>query len=244
VPVPVAREVYLEAAELTNVKPVGIACHIGSQLTETEPYVAALDRLLTLMEELSGHGLVFKHIDVGGGFGIRYQDEQPPGFDEFARVIGDSLGGLDYELIIAPGRAIVGPAGVLLTRVGSCKEMEGKNFAIVDAAMNDLLRPALYAAWHEVKPVVRRRGGELRCYDVVGPVCESGDFLAKDRDLDIQPGDLLVVCTTGAYGFALSSNYNSRPRAAEVMVSGTDAHEVRRRERLEDLMVGEALLPS
>jgi diaminopimelate decarboxylase len=243
VPMGVAREVYLAAGEMANINPVGIACHIGSQLTDTEPYVAALQRLQALIDDLAAQGIEFKHIDVGGGFGIRYQQERPPGFAAFAAAIRQALAGRDYEIIVAPGRAIVGPAGILLTRLHICKEMEEKNFAIVDAAMNDLIRPALYGAWHEVKPVMLRTDGQLHSYDVVGPVCESGDFLAKDRNLNVIPGDLLAVCSAGAYGFTQSSNYNSRPRAAEVMVAGGQAHEVRRRETLAELYAGESVLP-
>ncbi|HBY59711.1 MAG TPA: diaminopimelate decarboxylase, partial [Solibacterales bacterium] len=213
-------------------------CHIGSQITEVAPYVDAAERVLDLVDALGNEGIHLHHIDFGGGLGIRYQDESPPAFQEYARALMGRLGKRALKLMLEPGRALVGNAGLLLTRVEYLKHGAEKNFAVVDAAMNDLLRPALYGAWHEVRPVSAGSGGKP--YDVVGPVCESGDFLAKDREIDnVFPGDLMAVCTSGAYGFVAASNYNSRPRAAEAMVDGAAWRLVRRRETFEDLVRGE-----
>lgn len=238
-----APAIYAEAARLPHVEVVGVDCHIGSQLTSVAPFVDALDRVLLLLDQLAAQGIEIKHLDLGGGLGIRYRDEDPPLPADHADAVLARLGDRPQEIIIEPGRAIVGNAGVLLARVEYLKCTPHRNFAIVDAAMNDLLRPTLYGAWQQILPVVPREGSVRRTYDVVGPVCETGDFLGKDRELAIEPGDLLAVRSAGAYGFVMSSNYNTRPRAAEVMVDGAQAYLVRRRETLEQLMAGETLLP-
>lgn len=238
-----APMVYLRAAEMANIDIVGVDCHIGSQLTETTPFVDALDRVLHLVDILIAKGIALHHIDIGGGLGITYRNETPPLPGDYAAPLLDKLGGRDLKVILEPGRAIVGNAGVLLTRVEYLKHNEEKNFAIVDAAMNDLMRPALYEAWMEIIPVNQRTDLAVLHYDVVGPVCETGDFLGKDRELAVAAGDLLAVRSAGAYGFSMSSNYNTRPRAAEVMVDGNQIHLVRRRETIADLYAGESLLP-
>ncbi len=238
-----AEAIYRRAAALPNLRVTGIDCHIGSQLTELAPFVAALERILALADRLERSGIPITHLDLGGGLGIRYTDEQPPEPDAYARALDRLLQGCRYELILEPGRAIAGNAGILLTRVEYLKTTAHRHFAIVDAAMNDLLRPALYQARQQVVPALRNRTGAHAHYDLVGPICETGDFLAKEQDLTLTPGDLLAVRSSGAYGFTMSSNYNSRPRAAEVMVDGVDAHLARRREALADLYRGEAVLP-
>jgi diaminopimelate decarboxylase len=237
-----APELYARAAALPHIGIVGVDCHIGSQLTETAPFVAALERVLALMDELAAQGIAFEHIDIGGGLGITYSNETPPSPAEYAAALAERLKGRKLKVLIEPGRAIVGNAGVLLTRVEYLKHAPHKNFAVVDAGMNDLIRPALYDAWQAIVPVAERAGTTAR-YDVVGPVCETGDFLGKDRALCLAPGDLLAVRSAGAYGFSMSSTYNSRPRAAEVMVDGAGTYLVRARESIDDLMVGERLLP-
>ena len=237
-----APELYKRAAALPHVEVVGVDCHIGSQLTEVAPFVAALERVLALVDSLAAQGIPLKHLDIGGGLGITYNTETPPSPEVYATALREGLQGRKLKVFIEPGRAIVGNAGVLLTRVEYLKHAPHKNFAIVDAGMNDLIRPALYDAWQAIVPVAERAGETAR-YDVVGPVCETGDFLGKDRDLCIVPGDLLAVRSAGAYGFSMSSTYNSRPRAAEVMVDGDQAYVVRARESIEDLMAGERLLP-
>ncbi len=237
-----APAVYARAAALPHLRVVGIDCHIGSQLTDTAPFVAALDRVLGLVDRLAAEGIAIEHLDVGGGLGVRYRDERPPLPDVYARALAERLGDRSVELFIEPGRAIAANAGVLLTRVEYLKGTPHKSFAVVDAAMNDLMRPALYEAWQEIVPV-RPRADAGRRYDVVGPVCETGDFLGKERELAVQAGDLLAVRSAGAYGFSMSSNYNSRPRAAEVMVDGARTYLVRARERIADLMAGEQRLP-
>jgi len=238
-----AEAVYYQAAGLTNVRVTGIDCHIGSQLTELTPFVDALQRVLALARRLGEMGIPIEHLDLGGGLGIRYMDEDPPQPDAYAALISRHLADLPYEVVLEPGRAIAGNAGILLTRVEYLKPTAHKRFAILDAAMNDLLRPALYQARQQVVPARRAAGRELSPYDLVGPVCETGDFLAKGRELALAPGDLLAVRGCGAYGFVMSSNYNSRPRAAEVMVDGGEVHLVRRRETLADLYAGEEVLP-
>jgi len=238
-----AEAVYQRAAALPNLLVTGIDCHIGSQLTELAPFVAALERVLALADRLERSGIPITHLDLGGGLGIRYTDEQPPEPDAYVRALGHLLKGCRYELILEPGRAIAGNAGILLTRVEYLKATERRHFAIVDAAMNDLLRPALYQAQQQVVPALRDHTGVHTRYDLVGPICETGDLLAKDQDLTLTPGDLLAVRSSGAYGFTMSSNYNSRPRVAEVMVDGAAAHLVRRRETLTDLYQGESVLP-
>ena len=236
-----ALRVYREAAALPHLKVVGIDCHIGSQLTEIAPFAEALERVLLLVDALAAEAIHLQHIDIGGGVGIRYRDETPPAPADYARVLLDRLAGRSETLIVEPGRSLVGNAGWLLTRVEYLKHGEAKDFAIVDAAMNDLMRPALYDAWHDILPVVERPG-ETRCYAIVGPVCESGDFLGHDRDLALAEGDLLAICSAGAYGMSMSSNYNTRPRAAEVMVDGANCHLVRERESLPSLFQHERLL--
>ncbi|MDM7323377.1 MAG: diaminopimelate decarboxylase [Gammaproteobacteria bacterium] len=237
-----AEAAYLRAAALPGLKVVGVDCHIGSQLTELRPFIDALERVLALVERLAAQGVRLHHLDLGGGLGIRYRDETPPAPAELVGALMDRLGQTGYEIIVEPGRSIVGNAGVLLTRVELLKHSPHKDFAVVDAAMNDLMRPALYGSWMDIQPVEAREG-EPREYDVVGPVCETGDFLGKSRRLVLAEGDLLAVMGAGAYGFTMSSNYNTRPRAAEVMVDGSTMHLVREREHLPDLWRGEHLLP-
>jgi diaminopimelate decarboxylase len=238
-----ALGVYRRAADLPNLEVVGIDCHIGSQLTSLSPFLDALDRVLALIHRLEDEGIALHHLDVGGGLGVRYRDETPPEPAEYAEAINARLGGLAMEVLIEPGRAIVANAGVLLTRVEYLKPTAHRRFAIVDAAMNDLIRPALYEAYHEVVPVRRDGGGDEAAYDLVGPVCESSDFLARNRALRLAPGDLLALRTAGAYGFSMASNYNGRPRPAELMVDGDRIHVVRRRETCQDLYRGESVLP-
>jgi diaminopimelate decarboxylase len=236
-----APGLYRQARELRNIAVAGIGCHIGSQLTDIAPFTEALDRVLELADRLQAEGVALSHVDVGGGLGIRYRDEAPPAFQDYAQALMKRLGKRALKLMLEPGRALVGNAGLLLTRVEHLKHGSEKNFAVVDAAMNDLLRPALYDAWHDVQTVEAGSGGKT--YDVVGPVCESGDFLARDRTLALREGSLLAILSAGAYGMSMSSNYNSRPRAAEIMVDGTEAHVIRERESVAELMARESLLP-
>ncbi|MBI3777501.1 MAG: diaminopimelate decarboxylase [Gammaproteobacteria bacterium] len=244
-----AEAAYRRARSLPNLRVTGIACHIGSQLTDMAPLLEALDRVLALAGALFDSGIALQHLDLGGGLGIRYNEEQPPEPGDYVRtILGRLLQNKDaryqkMRLVFEPGRAIVGNAGLLLTRVLLLKLGDERNFAVVDAAMNDLLRPALYDAWHDITPVAVDRPRALRTYDVVGPVCESGDFLGRDRELGIESGDLLAVVSAGAYGFVMSSNYNTRPRVAEVMVDGDRFHVVRRRETVAELLVPETVLP-
>ena len=238
-----AEQVYHAAAALQNITVAGIDCHIGSQLTQLAPFLDALDRVLDLADRLEASGIPIAHLDLGGGLGIRYIDETPPEPSDYAVALKQRLEDRPYEIILEPGRAIAGNAGVLLTRVEFLKQTEHKPFAIIDAAMNDLMRPALYQAIQDIVPVQRRPSGITARYDLVGPVCETGDILGKDRELALAPGDLLAIRTCGAYGFTMSSNYNSRPRAAEVMVDRGDAHLIRRRETIDELYAGENLLP-
>ncbi|PUA44661.1 diaminopimelate decarboxylase [Pseudomonas protegens] len=237
-----AEDVYIRAAQLPNLDIVGVDCHIGSQLTTLEPFIDALDRLLDLVDRLGECGIYLRHIDLGGGLGVRYRDEEPPLAADYVKAVRQRLDGRDLALVFEPGRFIVANAGVLLTRVEYLKHTEHKDFAIVDAAMNDLIRPALYQAWMDVS-AVQPRDAEPRTYDIVGPICETGDFLAKERSLALAEGDLLAVHSAGAYGFVMSSNYNTRGRAAEVLVDGGQAVEVRRRETVAELFAGESLLP-
>ncbi len=237
-----AEDVYIRAAQLPNLDVIGVDCHIGSQLTTLSPFVDALDRLLDLVDRLGDCGILLKHIDLGGGLGVRYRDEEPPLAGEYIEAVRERLDGRDLALMFEPGRFIVANAGVLLTRVEYLKHTEHKDFAIVDAAMNDLIRPALYQAWMDVT-AVQPRDDVKRTYDVVGPICETGDFLAKERELALAEGDLLAVHSAGAYGFVMSSNYNTRGRTAEVLVDGEQAFEVRRRETVTELFAGESLLP-
>ncbi|CAE6884822.1 Diaminopimelate decarboxylase [Ectopseudomonas oleovorans] len=238
-----AEAVYARAAELPNLEVIGVDCHIGSQLTTLEPFLDALDRLLLLVDRLAARGITIRHLDLGGGLGVQYRDEQPPLAGDYIAAVRKRLTGRDLSLVFEPGRFIVANAGVLLTQVEYLKHTEHKDFAIIDAAMNDLIRPALYQAWMDVS-AVQPRAGEARNYDLVGPICETGDFLAKDRQLVLAEGDLLAVRSAGAYGFVMSSNYNTRGRAAEVLVDGEQAFEVRRRETVQELYAGESLLPA
>ncbi|OWJ95500.1 diaminopimelate decarboxylase [Pseudomonas sp. A46] len=237
-----AEEVYALAASQPNLEVIGVDCHIGSQLTSLEPFLDALDRLLDLVDRLESRGIAIRHLDLGGGLGVRYRDEQPPQPAEYLAAVRQRLAGRRLELLLEPGRSIVANAGVLLTRVEYLKHTEHKDFAVIDAAMNDLIRPALYEAWMDVVPVQPHAGPE-RTYDLVGPICETGDFLARERTLALDEGDLLAIRSAGAYGFVMSSNYNTRGRAAEVLVDGERAYEVRRREPPEELYAGESLLP-
>ncbi|HDS1725571.1 diaminopimelate decarboxylase [Pseudomonas putida] len=237
-----AEAIYVRAAQLPNLEVVGVDCHIGSQLTTVEPFLDALDRLLVLVDRLAECGIHLRHLDLGGGVGVRYRDEQPPLVADYIKAIRERVGERDLALVFEPGRYIVANAGVLLTRVEYLKHTEHKDFAIIDAAMNDLIRPALYQAWMGVS-AVKPRAGEGRAYDLVGPICETGDFLGKDRVLNLAEGDLLAVESAGAYGFVMSSNYNTRGRCAEILVDGDQALEVRRRETVAELYAGESLLP-
>ncbi|WKJ90857.1 diaminopimelate decarboxylase [Methylomonas montana] len=234
---------YRRAASMANVEVVGIDCHIGSQLIETTPFLDALDRVLVLVDSLQAEGITLRHLDLGGGLGICYRSEQPPQPADYIEAILQRLGKRDFEILLEPGRAIVGNAGILLTSVEYLKPTANKNFAVVDAAMNDLIRPALYGAWQDIVPVKLDSNQPALEWDIVGPVCETGDFLGKNRSLTLAQGDLLAVRSAGAYGFTMSSNYNSRPRAAEVMVDGDQAYLIRARESLDQLWVGEQLLP-
>lgn len=238
-----ALDVYRHAANLPHIDVHGVDCHIGSQITEMAPFSDALEQVLALVDKLESEGILIQHLDLGGGLGIRYRDESPPLPDDYARVLRKLMQDRPLKLIIEPGRAIAGNAGILLTRVQHLKHSAHKNFAIVDAAMNDLMRPTLYDAWQDIIPVVQRESGESLSYDVMGPVCETGDFLGKQRHLIIEPGDLLAVRSVGAYGFVMSSNYNSRPRVAEIMVDGKQSFVVRQRETIADLFTREQLLP-
>ncbi len=238
-----AESVYALAAAMPNLRVIGIDCHIGSQLTDLAPFIDALGRVLALADRLCASGIAIEHLDLGGGLGIRYREEHPPEPAAYAAAISYQLAKRPYEVILEPGRAIAGNAGILLTRVEYLKHNDHKHFAIVDAAMNDLMRPALYQANQDIVPVVRESDAEPTRYDLVGPVCETGDFLGKDRTLALNEGDLLAVRGSGAYGFTMSSNYNSRPRVAEVMVDGDQAFLVRERETVASLFAGEHSLP-
>ena len=239
-----ALALYERAAAMTHIQIIGIDCHIGSQITVLTPFIDALKRMRAVIEQIEGKGIPLRHIDVGGGLGIKYRDENPPAAADYIGAVCDVFSGMDYELIVEPGRSIVGTAGLLLTRVEYVKKTPHRNFAIVDAAMNDLLRPSLYEAWHDIVPLTEQASG-VGCdkYDIVGPVCETGDFLGRDRKLSLAAGEVLAVCAAGAYGFCMSSNYNSRPRAGEIMLDRGRIHEIRSRETIAELMTGEALLP-
>lgn len=240
-----APRIYQLAAAYSQLKVCGVDCHIGSQLTETQPFLDALDKVLALVDKLTALGIVLSHLDIGGGLGVTYFDETPPHPADYAAEVVKRLSAYPHlTLVFEPGRAIMANAGVLLTKVEYLKPGQEKHFAIVDAAMNDLIRPALYSAWMNIVPVKLQPELPTQRYDVVGPVCETGDFLGKDRDLAIAEGDLLAVRSAGAYGFTMSSNYNSRPRAAEVLVDGDQLYLVRQREQWQDLWQGEQLLPA
>ena len=234
---------YRRAATMPNINIIGIDCHIGSQLTETGPFLDALDKLLELVSALKADNINLHHLDLGGGLGIRYNTETPPKPADYIELILERLGATDFEILLEPGRAIVGNAGILVTQIEYLKPTPHKNFAIVDAAMNDLMRPSLYSAWQEIIPIVKNSNAPEKLWDIVGPVCETGDFLGKERMLKLAQGDLLAIRSSGAYGFSMSSNYNSRPRAPELMVDGNQVHLIRDRESLVDLWSSEHLLP-
>lgn len=247
VPIAEARALYARAARMPALEVCGVACHIGSQITSLDPFRDAVARVAALVDELARDGIAVGELDAGGGLGIRYRDESPPSPAEYVAAVRAAAGSRPLALFLEPGRAVCANAGVLLTRVEYVKQGGGARFAIVDAAMNDFLRPALYDGWSDIVPCERRAGGGAAAaapWTVAGPVCESGDFLGRERELDVAPGDLVAVCSAGAYGFVMSSNYNARPRAAEVMVDGEEAHLVRRRERVGELYAGEARLPA
>lgn len=238
-----APKIYQRATELEYISIQGVDCHIGSQLTELEPLMDALDRLLELIEDLKTQGINIKHVDLGGGLGVCYKDETPPSPQQYMAAVLKKLANKGLKLIVEPGRSIAANAGILLTKVELLKHNSQHNFAVVDAAMNDLIRPALYAAYQDIMPVIRHTYTETKAWDIVGPVCETGDFFGKGRELSLQPDDLLAVCSAGAYGFVMASNYNSRNKPAEIMVDGNQSYLIRRRETLDDQLRGESLLP-
>ena len=238
-----ALAVYRRATELPHIEVVGLDCHIGSQLTQISPFIDALHRLLAIVDQLQAEGITIRHLDLGGGLGVRYRDEEPPSIGEYIAAIRAELGERDLELLFEPGRSIAANAGLLLTRVNNLKTTDEHNFALVDAAMNDFIRPALYQAWVDIRPAVDNGEGLAGRWDIVGPVCETADFLGKDRQLSLSSGDLLAVFGAGAYGFVMSSNYNTRGRAAEVMVDGDTVHLVRERETFTDMIRSETRLP-
>ncbi|SFM01430.1 diaminopimelate decarboxylase [Marinobacter zhejiangensis] len=238
-----APDIYARANAMPNLEVIGVDCHIGSQLTTVEPFLDALDRVLALIDQLAEQGIRIRHLDMGGGLGVRYNQEQPPEPAEYVAKLAERLGDRDLKLVLEPGRSIAANAGILVTKVEFLKCTDQRNFAIIDAAMNDLIRPALYSAWQEIVPVVQRDDVEEKAWDLVGPVCETGDFLGKDRALSLAPGDLLAVRSAGAYGFVMASNYNTRNRPPELMVDGDQVHVVRRRETLDDQLAPESCLP-
>jgi diaminopimelate decarboxylase len=244
IPFEEAETVYVSAQSLTNIRVTGLDCHIGSQLTELDPFVAACGKMLGLLDRLESRGLRIDHLDLGGGLGISYSRETPPLAREYVAALSGCVGRRKQRVLIEPGRALVGNAGLLLTRVEYLKHTPHRDFAIVDAAMNDLMRPALYDAYHEILPVIAANADNAIPYQVVGPVCETGDFLGHDRNLALSEGDLLAIMSAGAYGMSMSSNYNTRPRAAEVMVDGDQCHLIRERESLEQLTAQERILPA
>lgn len=238
-----AEAVYRRAASLPHLDVIGVDCHIGSQLVTTAPFLDALDRVLALVDRLADAGIRIRHLDMGGGLGVQYRAEAPPSPDQHVAALLARLGARDLELVVEPGRSIVANAGILVTQVEFLKCTEHRNFAIIDAAMNDLIRPSLYSAWQAIEPVRERHDLAPRTWDLVGPVCETGDFLGKDRELALEAGDLLAVRSAGAYGFVMSSNYNTRNRAPEILVDGARSHLARRRETYEDQLALEACLP-
>jgi diaminopimelate decarboxylase len=237
-----ALDIYEQAARMSHLKIIGVDCHIGSQLTELEPFTEAADRIMKLIKQLATRGIQIEHVDLGGGLGVRYYNETPPNPKAYAQALGKHITDKSLIVIIEPGRVITANAGILVTKVEYLKHAEHKNFAIVDAGMNDLIRPSLYDAWHEIIPVAKKQGNP-QIYDVVGPVCETGDFLGKNRELILAEGDLLAIRTAGAYGFCMSSNYNSRPRSAEVLVDNNQAYLIRKRETIAELFADESLMP-
>ena len=236
-----AKDIFKQAAKMSNINLIGIDCHIGSQISELSPFQDALQKLLDLIDELTKIGIQLRHVDIGGGLGITYKDEVLPTPSQYVNAITNTANGHDLEIIIEPGRSIVGNAGILLTKVEYLNETPFKNFAVVDTAMNDLIRPSLYNGWHEIKRVTQYSDAKEKTYDIVGPICETGDFVGKNRTLSLTEGDLLAIFSTGAYGFSMSSNYNSRPRAAEILVDDNQIYEIRERETQEDLINGELL---
>lgn len=238
-----APAIYARAAAMSNLEVIGVDCHIGSQLTTVAPFLDALDRVLALVDTLAEQGIHIRHLDMGGGLGVRYQQEQPPEPYEYVSQLVERLGDRSLALVLEPGRSIAANAGILVTRVEFLKRTEHRNFAIIDAAMNDLIRPALYSAWQDIVPVHQREDEPEQRWDLVGPVCETGDFLGKERPLKLRADDLLAVRSAGAYGFVMSSNYNTRNRPPELMVDGADVHVVRRRETLDDQLAPESCLP-
>ncbi len=241
IPMADAERIYSAAQQLPNVHIAGLDCHIGSQLTELDPFIEASQKMLALLDHLAQQGIAIEHLDLGGGLGIRYTQENPPTIADYVQALCACVGQRSPRILIEPGRSMVGNAGILLTRVEYLKHAPHRNFAIVDAAMNDLMRPALYDAHHDIIPVVKK-AGQAQTYQVVGPVCETGDFLGHDRALYLEADDLLAVMSAGAYGMSMSSNYNTRPRAAEVMVDGDHVHLIRARETIDHLLTGEELL--
>jgi diaminopimelate decarboxylase len=246
IPIEQAEKVYLRARDMSHIKILGVSCHIGSQLTELSPFTEALSKVKQFIKRLEAHGIAIDYLDLGGGLGVRYQDEKPPHPQEYARALKEEMEGLECTLILEPGRVIVSNAGILISRVLYTKQTETKNFVIVDAAMNDLARPSLYDAYHDILPVLKKAGQgtdeSLQIADVVGPICETGDFLARDRKLStFAQDDLMAVMTSGAYGFTMSSNYNSRPRVAEVMVADDQFFVIRERENYETLIRDESI---
>ncbi len=235
-----ALTLYRSAAKMPNLRITGVGCHIGSQLVEVAPFAAAFQKLLDLVERLAKERIDIAHIDFGGGLGIRYRDETPPSANEYAQALLSRLGTRKHKILLEPGRALVGNAGILLARVEYLKHGKHRNFAVLDAAMNDLMRPALYGAWHDIRPVLPR-SGKPRQYEIVGPVCESGDFLGHDRELNLAEGDLVAIMSAGAYGMTMSSNYNTRPRAAEIMADGGSVHLIRERETISQLLASEQI---
>ena len=238
-----AERMYAKAAQLSHIDVMGIDCHIGSQLTELSPYIDALDRLLNLIGRLKDSGISIRHLDLGGGLGIRYREETPPLPAEWSAALAERLKDFDGKIVVEPGRAIAGNAGILVSRVDYLKLSDDKNFAVIDAAMNDLIRPSLYAAWQDIIRVEQDSDAQQRVYDIVGAICETGDFLGKDRALQLKQNDLLAIRSSGAYGFVMSSNYNTRCRSAEVMVDADKHYCVRTRETVDDLLRGETLMP-
>ena len=238
-----AIQLYLHATEMKGICIKGLDFHIGSQLTSIRPILDALDRILTLNEQLTSRDVIIEHINIGGGLGVTYEDEIPPTPNELILAVKEKLHGLDLKIVVEPGRSIAANAGILVTKVEYLKNHEEKNFAIIDGAMNDLIRPALYGAWQKIVPVKKAAGNESTAYDIVGPICESADALGKNRSLNINAGDLLAIKSAGAYGFVMSSNYNTRPRAPEIMINGSEVHLIRERETVSDLFQNEYLLP-
>lgn len=238
-----ALAVYLRAESLPNIDVVGVDCHIGSQITDTTPFLDALERVIALVDTLAEHNILLEHIDLGGGLGVRYDDEVAPIPSDYIKQVKQRLASYPMHLVVEPGRSIAANAGILVTKVEYLKHNGDKHFAIIDAAMNDMIRPALYEAWMDIQPVDKSlAGGTKASFDLVGPVCETGDFLGKDRELDLQQGQLLAQFSAGAYGFTMASNYNSRPKAVEILVDDRDVHCIRERETIDDLVRGEKLL--